>query len=292
MSVDTGNFAHYVWLEVEGSDNNDLVTGRIGLKCDSVQITTTKTAPVIPIPGSGFVTGKSENIAIDTGMADKQIQLNGIITEQVITKKFSNSDINIKVGDADDGIINGYKTWSTTSTSVPASTNIAVDKETNLITQPSVKMTAQEVSQLIHSYVDSSFRQNQQNMSKLVILYPSRVNQFFMYHNTLDEFTQANYELAQTALDGEASIVQSGTISNFTDISALPLVPFNFNTRKQDNQGVFSVFDDTFPSPISIGTGVSDTQAISGVIQNFDTTFDMNPFITFSMSFKVATTFV
>ena len=88
MSVNSENFAHYVWLEVEGADNADLVTGRIGLKCDSVQITTSKTAPVIPIPGSGFVTGKSENIAIDTGMADKQIQLSGIITEQTITKSY------------------------------------------------------------------------------------------------------------------------------------------------------------------------------------------------------------
>ena len=89
MTVNSDNFAHYVWLEVEGSDKGDLVTGRIGLKCDTVQITTSKTAPVIPIPGSGFVTGKSENIAIDTGMADKQIQLSGIITEQVITKSFT-----------------------------------------------------------------------------------------------------------------------------------------------------------------------------------------------------------
>ena len=67
-------------------------------------------------------------------------------------------------------------------------------------------------------------------------------------------------------------------------------MPFNFNARKQDNQGVTNLFEDNYPDPISPSTGVADSQAMSGVIQNFDTTFDMNPYITFSMSFKVATT--
>ncbi len=287
MTVNSENYAHYVWLEVEGSDKGDLVTGRIGLKCDSVQITTSKTAPVIPIPGSGFVTGKSENIAIDTGMADKQIQLSGIITEQVITKSFSR----IKAK-GDSSTLNSMKTWTTTSGSTPASSNVNVESETNLIRQPSVYMTAQEVAQLIHSYVDSSFRQDQQNMSKLVFLYPSRVNKFFMYHNSINEFSLANYEISQTgtgSTDG-SSIVQSNAVASFTDVADLPLVPFNFNARKQDNQGVTNLFEDNYPDPISPSTGVADSQAMSGVIQNFDTTFDMNPYITFSMSFKVATT--
>tara|TARA_R100001510_G_C7621716_1_gene182464 strand:+ start:218 stop:1090 length:873 start_codon:yes stop_codon:yes gene_type:complete len=287
MTVNSDNFAHYVWLEVEGSDKGDLITGRIGLKCDTVQITTSKTAPVIPIPGSGFVTGKSENIAIDTGMADKQIQLSGIITEQVITKNFTR--VRAKEDSAE---LNSMKTWATTSGSSPASSNVNVDSQTNLIRQPSVYMTAQEVAQLIHSYVDSSFRQDQQNMSKLVFLYPSRVNKFFMYHNSINEFSLADYQISQTgtgANDG-ASIVQTNAVSSFTDVADLPLVPFNFNARRQDNEGVTTLFEDSFPDPISPSTGVSDSQALSGVIQNFDTTFDLNPYITFSMSFKVATT--
>ena len=163
--------------------------------------------------------------------------------------------------------------------------------KTNLIRKPSVYMTAQEVAQLIHSYVDSSFRQDQQNMSKLVFLYPSRVNKYFMYHHTINEFTLADYQVNQTqsGSDRTESIIQNGTINGYTDVADLPLIPFNFNARRQDNEGVTSFFEDSFPDPISPSTGVANSQALSGVIQNFDTTFDMNPYVTFSLSFKIAT---
>ena len=46
-----------------------------------------------------------------------------------------------------------------------------------------VHMTAQEVCQLIHSYVDSSFMQKHQNFTSLIVLIDSKVAKNYEYHN-------------------------------------------------------------------------------------------------------------
>lgn len=59
---------------------------RIALKAESIDINTTRTVPSFPLPFSGAITGESTTLAIDLGMATKNISISGIITEQVITK--------------------------------------------------------------------------------------------------------------------------------------------------------------------------------------------------------------
>ena len=52
------------------------------LKCETIGITTNRQVAPIPIPFSGAVTGESQTLAIDLGIAGKNIELGGIITDQ------------------------------------------------------------------------------------------------------------------------------------------------------------------------------------------------------------------
>ena len=70
-------------------EDNTWETNRIGLKCESISITTSKTVPALPIPGVAAVTGEAHTLALDLGMASKTVSLNGIITDQFISKIFS-----------------------------------------------------------------------------------------------------------------------------------------------------------------------------------------------------------
>ena len=59
----------------------------------------------------------------------------------------------------------------------------------NSRTPINVKMSAHEIAQLIHSYVDSSRFQKHQNMDELILLMPSRVDKNYQYHEGLPERT-------------------------------------------------------------------------------------------------------
>ena len=188
---------------------------RVALKADTIDISTNRTVPSFPLPFSGAITGESTTLAIDLGMATKSISIQGIITEQVITK---------------------------------------IDDDDNVYT---VKMTAQEVAQLLHSSVDSSFIQSQQNIGELTILIPSRVNNNYALH--------------------------AGTTVN-TPLEELPLVPFTFASRIVDQEN--SLRAANFPDPI---TGSNVGKGVEGFIQTFGTNIvGGQPFITFNLTFEVA----
>jgi|TARA_R100000030_G_scaffold75689_1_gene58779 hypothetical protein len=128
--------------------------------------------------------------------------------------------------------------------------------------------TAFEIAQLIHSYVDSSFLQPNQNLNELILLLPSRVDKTFNYHTGIDETT---------------------------DISNLPTIPFTYKVRDDDNVGALSgyseVLDSTltgsFPAPSSDGVEVS---GLKGFIRNFSTSITGDSgTIDFNMDFQVAT---
>ena len=106
------------------------------------------------------------------------------------------------------------------------------------------------LSTMIHSYVDSSIAQRQQNLNELIILYPSFVSKYWLYHNDAT---------------GNASTrsVDSGV-----------MVPFNFGSRhkgknhKLDNQGTTmspSVFPDAFSS------ATDSAEGLKGFIRSFST---------------------
>ena len=132
-------------------------------------------------------------------------------------------------------------------------------------------MTAQEVCQLIHSYVDASFMQPNQNLNKLNILMPSRVGPSFTYH---DE-------------DENGNVLSVGKA---TPSESCPLIPFNYSVR--DNGGseldaASSLPISSFPKPLNTSNQI--LEGIDGFIRSFDTTFvGGQPFVEFTMNFEVA----
>ena len=185
-----------------GQQSGDAATvNRIMLRCTGISIGTNKRANATPIPFSGIVTGESRSIVLDLGMVSKSVQLDGVIHEQVISRRQSDS------------------------------TDVSPDH---------VVMTAYEIAQLLHSSVDSSFAQQDQNLDTLYILYPSRVGDDYDYH-TSD---------TQTA-----------------EHSQLPLIPFTWASRSADKTGTLALASN-FPDP---DTPLTDIKGISGFIDNFQT---------------------
>jgi len=136
-----------VFLELQR--RNDVGTGtmnRIALNATSVVITTSKTVPNVPVPMVGAVTGESVSLAFDMGIASKSISISGILLEQEIKKKRTDSD-------------------------------------TDLVT---ATFTPFELAQLIHAYVDSSSFQDDQNINKIIILIPSKVGNDFTNRPQVD----------------------------------------------------------------------------------------------------------
>ena len=120
-------------------------------------------------------------------------------------------------------------------------------------TTVTVHLTAHEVAQLMHSAVDSSAFQQNQNFSRLFILYPSRVGDNYAYRTGIN---------ANTPQD------------------ECPLVPFDYKSRALD------------ASPAQIGTfagptdGEDNYRGITGVLETFGTQITPGqPFVTFNLSF-------
>ena len=232
---DSSDPLHHVFLNLKARNadhtSNNFETNRIGLKCETIGISTGRTIPSVPIPGMGVITGESQTIAMDLGMASKTINLSGIITNQVISKSFD-------------------------------------DVETGEPENPTVEMTAYEVAQLLHAFVDSSGFQKHQTLNELIILIPSRVDHKYEYYSDLPEASDP---------------------ANLSPVEHLPLIPFTYKVRNQDNKGtVFNAIPDhtNFPKPIQ------DTEEITGLrgfIRSFSTTLTAGqPFVQFNLDFEVA----
>ena len=135
------------------------------------------------------------------------------------------------------------------------------------------KFTSFELAQLIHSYVDASFMQAQQNLNKLIILIPSRVGPKFLYHD-FDESGQT----------------VTPTVGASLAVEDCPLIPFNYAVRGSggfDLDARLSAPISKFPKPIDYSKNV--TKGLHGFIRSFDTTFTGgSPFIEFNMSFEIA----
>jgi len=83
---------HNVFLKLQAFDEADgLFVNTIPLKAASVGFNTDKTIPAFPIPLSGAITGESTTVALDLGMSNKSVSVQGIITDQTITKKHGDS---------------------------------------------------------------------------------------------------------------------------------------------------------------------------------------------------------
>ena len=255
QSADNDGAQHMVYLNTRARSSshtgNTWETNRIGLKCETVSITTSKTVPALPVPGVAAVTGEAHTLALDLGMASKTIQLSGFITDQMITKIFAQN----------------FKNESRTSAD-------------QLKLNPTVYMTAHEIAQLIHSSVDSSTFQSTQNLNELIILFPSRVNHEYKYHAGLPE----------------RDVQDAGDVpTTYTSIENLPLLPFTYKVRSQDNKGsIYALFPDTdegtaytnFAEPVHSNI---EPEGLRGFVRSFNCSFDANStFVTFSLDFEVA----
>jgi len=245
-----GDGEHYVYLNLKSanddlvSDDDPFITNKIALKCENISISTTKNVMALPLPFSGIATGESTSLALDFGVASKNISLSGIITEQEIVKKFKGSN------------------FTDATLTRPAE---GIDSSGNNDNTITITMTADEIAQLIHSSVDSSFLQQHQNYSSLTILIPSRVNRNYQYHTN--------------AAPGES----------LDSPESLPRIPFTYKVR---GRGADDVYDasplqlGTFPNPI----GSNHTkEGVTGFVRSFSTNIiPGQPFIEFSLEFEQA----
>ena len=195
---------------------------RISLLATDVTISTNKTVMNIGVPFSGAVRGESLNLAMDIGMAQKTISIQGILTEQeIVKKKEAQEDPKVR------------------------------------------KFTSFELAQLIHSYVDASTFQDDQNLNKVVILIPSRVNHEFEYHSG-----------AETK-----------------DISELDLIPFSWKNREYDNDYTAGVSGGkSYFTPTSTTKTDEVSLGITGFIRSFSTTISGQEFpsVQFQLEFEEA----
>ena len=225
MSAKDANNMVMLELSRRNEIGSDAVTNRIPLHITDISINTNKTVPNIGVPLSGAIRGESLNLAFDMGMSQKTISLTGVLLEQNIVKQNKDGDENRK----------------------------------------DVNLTSFELMQLLHSYIDSSSLQDDQNISKLLFFYPSRVNNEFNYRTNVTENTP---------------------------IEDLPVVPFTFKNRAYDNDFTFGtgntmgsqskIFDDANISNNHTG--------VTGFIRSFSTQIVAAdfPLINFNLEFEEA----
>ena len=261
-----GDGNHFVYLNLKAA-NTDLVassdpfiTNKIALKCENISMSTTKNVMAIPLPFSGVATGESTSLALDFGVATKNISLSGIITEQEIVKKFKADHFidayltrPLQGGRCKDG------THGTEAACVAAHSGKWVNDNTITVT-----LTADEISQLIHSSVDSSFLQQNQNFSSLTILMPSRVNKNYQYH------------------------ANSAPGESLDSPETLPRIPFTYKVRGRGKDDVYDASPlqlGTFPNPVTGHT----SDGVTGFVRSFSSTIiPGQPFIEFSLEFEQA----
>lgn len=219
VAFPSNNFRVFLELQRRNDGYNLGQQNRIPLFADSISIGTQKTVMNVGIPFSGAVTGESQRLAFDMGMATKNVSISGVLLGQTIVKK-------------------------------------------NSSTEKSRILTAFEMAQLIHSYADSSTFQDDQNLNKLIILMPSRVDEDFEYHTAADETN---------------------------DVTELPLIPFSWKNREYDNS--FTSFTGRNKKWFTPYDNTADvTVGMEGFIRSFTTDFSGTEVNTvgFSLEFEEA----
>ena len=86
----------YVYFKTQNNSGSDLTKNVIPLNVTSVSVSVSKTIPAFPVPLSGIATGESITAALDLGMADKSVSIQGIILDTLITKTIDGTDVTRK----------------------------------------------------------------------------------------------------------------------------------------------------------------------------------------------------
>ena len=128
-----------VYLKLQHHSGSSRVVDVIPLKVNSVGVSVDKSIPSLPVPLSGLFTGESSTAALDLGMSNKRISLDGFIVETEMARSHTKSG--------------GSAT--------------------------TLKFTAEETAQLIASGVDSTGLARYQAINELVVLIPSKVDETY-----------------------------------------------------------------------------------------------------------------
>jgi len=141
-----------------------------------------------------------------------------------------------------------------------------ISKQKDTSSAKTRNLTSFEMAQLIHSYVDASTFQDDQNLSKIVILMPSRVDENFEYRDAADASK---------------------------DISLLPLIPFTWKNRGYDNDFASAGANSKYFAPYTVNEvdeTVDGTVGLSGFIRSFNTTISGAEFpaVGFTLDFEEA----
>jgi hypothetical protein len=260
------------------STSDSGTTNRIALKCDTIGIDTAKNVLAFPVPGSGFLTGESQAVGIDLGMATKSIQLDGIITEQMVQKNFNGGSF----GDTDGNL--------TSATDFSHGRNTTNNGSTGYV---SVKMTPHEIAQLIHSHVDSSIIQPHQNLNELVFLIPSFVGIDYHYQGSCSIAAHTNRKACEDAGGTWTPIAANAGAVTALEPADGKLVPFNWGVRYRGAQGneldnKYTIINTSKYADPYVTDG--DVSGVKGFVRSFNTSFSEQPYITFSLTFEVAIT--
>jgi len=149
-------------------------------------------------------------------------------------------------------------------------------KNNNDGSDKTVTFTPYELAQLIHSYTDSSSFQDDQSVNKLLVFYPSKVD------NSFNQRTEDKNGNTVTAAEMVA-----------LDIGNAPLIPWNWKNRAYDN--TFTAGSgNTTDSPSTAFDIISKTSnhiGLKGFVRSFSSTFSgaEYPSVSFTMEFEEAT---
>ena len=240
---------HFVMLELSRraaaktpNTDNTIETNRISLLCETVGISTTKSAYPIDIPFSGIVSGESATMVMDLGSARKDITIAGKIVDQTITKWSGEGEVKRR------------------------------------------HMTSYEIAQMLHSYVDSSFLHEDQNISKLIILMPSRVDNNYDYRLLDGE--------DEDGLNHGPYDATNNSQGQNTPLEDLPLIPFHFANRSYDVPSwSWGHTKKTFDA---LEFAKDEVEGIRGMVSTFSCDFagPETPTVNFNLSFVQSATVV
>jgi len=236
LSLASSEFTVFLELARRSDTPQSNYVNRIPLYVTEISFSASKTIPNMGIPFSGAIRGEATNLAFDMGLTQKTVSVQGVLLDQEI----------IKGKNATSG-----------------------DNKT-------ATLTAFELAQLIHSYVDGSAFQDDQNINKLLVFYPSRVDNNF-------NMRTAN-KAGQTVTAEEMKTL---------DIKDVPLIPWNWKNRAFDND--FTLLSgNTTNSPstaFDILSKTSEHIGLEGFIRSFTATFSGTEFpsVQFQLEFEEST---
>ena len=83
----------YVYLKLQQHKGTSASVDVIPLKVSSVSVSVDKTIPNLPVPLSGLTTGESATVALDLGMSNKRISLQGVILETEMERSHTSGSL-------------------------------------------------------------------------------------------------------------------------------------------------------------------------------------------------------